>query len=239
MSLDTVCFSMYSLISKQVKASLVPKKVVAKIRQSSVLPTPVGPQNMRPAMGLTGSRSPKRARLSALQTDSTASFWPMMLRLSSSSKFMSRADSLAPTRSTAIPVHSATICATSSSMTCLCNDPAKSPSAMCCVDLPPWPILPWRISNRPIRSVSRNFKCCARSYCSATTAALFSFCTSSSSRLTDKCSWAISAPSTSWKSCCLTFEPASSITSIALSGKLRSAMYCDASLTAATSASGV
>eukprot|EP00443_Scrippsiella_acuminata_P110729 CAMPEP_0115689976 /NCGR_PEP_ID=MMETSP0272-20121206/61855_1 /TAXON_ID=71861 /ORGANISM="Scrippsiella trochoidea, Strain CCMP3099" /LENGTH=76 /DNA_ID=CAMNT_0003129815 /DNA_START=35 /DNA_END=262 /DNA_ORIENTATION=- len=71
---------------------------------------------MKPAMGLPGFRRPARARLKARETATTASLWPMRLRCSSSSNRISRADSDAPTCSTAMPVHPATTCATSSSV---------------------------------------------------------------------------------------------------------------------------
>jgi len=44
---------------------------------SSVLPTPVGPQNMRAAIGRLGSFSPTRARFKAEETADTASSCPI------------------------------------------------------------------------------------------------------------------------------------------------------------------
>mmetsp|Transcript_99063 Transcript_99063/g.256116 ORF Transcript_99063/g.256116 Transcript_99063/m.256116 type:complete len:203 (+) Transcript_99063:1355-1963(+) len=117
MSLDTVCFSMYSLMSKRIIESSDPKKEEESVLQSCVLPTPVGPENMKLAMGRLGFRSPARARRSERETACTASCCPMTDSWSTSSSFMSFADSLAPTCSTAMPVHPATTAATSSSVT--------------------------------------------------------------------------------------------------------------------------
>mmetsp|Transcript_96585 Transcript_96585/g.268471 ORF Transcript_96585/g.268471 Transcript_96585/m.268471 type:complete len:208 (-) Transcript_96585:2112-2735(-) len=117
MSLETVCFSMYSLMSRRIMASSVPKNVEARVLQSAVLPTPVGPENMKPAIGRSGFLSPARARRKARETLCTASSWPMMLRCNSASSCRSREDSEAPTCSTAMPVQPATTCATSSSVT--------------------------------------------------------------------------------------------------------------------------
>ena len=44
--METVCFSMNSLISKRIMESAEPKKVFANVLHSSVFPTPVGPQNL-------------------------------------------------------------------------------------------------------------------------------------------------------------------------------------------------
>ena len=47
MSLDTECFSMYSLISKRMIASLEPNNSSANVLDNSVFPTPVGPTKGR------------------------------------------------------------------------------------------------------------------------------------------------------------------------------------------------
>mmetsp|Transcript_107025 Transcript_107025/g.282229 ORF Transcript_107025/g.282229 Transcript_107025/m.282229 type:complete len:241 (+) Transcript_107025:132-854(+) len=117
MIFDTVCFSMNSLMSRRIMESVEPKNVDAKVLHTWVLPTPVGPQKMKLAIGLSGFRSPARARRSALATASTASSWPMMVLWSAFSRPISFLDSLAPTCSTAMPVQLATTSAMSFSVT--------------------------------------------------------------------------------------------------------------------------
>ena len=55
MSLDTVCRSMYSDISKRVSSS---PSCSANCFVTSVLPTPVGPASKKEPMGLSPDRSP-------------------------------------------------------------------------------------------------------------------------------------------------------------------------------------
>mmetsp|Transcript_53128 Transcript_53128/g.156493 ORF Transcript_53128/g.156493 Transcript_53128/m.156493 type:complete len:206 (+) Transcript_53128:113-730(+) len=117
MSFDTVCFSMNSLMSRRTIASSEPKKVEESVLQSCVLPTPVGPENMKLAMGRLGFRRPARARRSERETAWTASSCPMTDSWRISSSFIRRADSVAPTCSTAMPVQPATTEATSASVT--------------------------------------------------------------------------------------------------------------------------
>ena len=50
------------------------KRHAARDFASSVLPTPVGPKNIKLPIGLLGSLRPARARLTALEIDLTASF---------------------------------------------------------------------------------------------------------------------------------------------------------------------
>ena len=69
----TLCFSMYSLMSKRRKGS--PSRR-ASCLASSVLPTPVGPANKNDPIGLSGRASPARARLIAVVTVATAASWP-------------------------------------------------------------------------------------------------------------------------------------------------------------------
>jgi hypothetical protein len=61
---------------------------------SSVLPTPVGPRNMKDAMGRLGSDSPARERWMASATASTASSCPITRRCSSSDRCSSFSRSL-------------------------------------------------------------------------------------------------------------------------------------------------
>ena len=64
---------MYSDISKRTIASSDPKKYVASALQSSVLPTPVGPEKIKLAIGRFGLFRPTRARRIARDTATTAS----------------------------------------------------------------------------------------------------------------------------------------------------------------------
>ena len=50
-----------------------PKRLAAKARANSVLPTPVGPKNKNEPIGRFGSLRPARARRTALETATTAS----------------------------------------------------------------------------------------------------------------------------------------------------------------------
>mmetsp|Transcript_154270 Transcript_154270/g.494718 ORF Transcript_154270/g.494718 Transcript_154270/m.494718 type:complete len:259 (+) Transcript_154270:1368-2144(+) len=258
---------MYSLMSRRIIEASEPKNFLHKILQSSVFPTPVGPQNMKPAMGRTGLRSPARARRSARETAFTASSWPTMPRCNSSSNLMSRADSEEPTCSTAMPVQPATTAATSASVTFRCNicvawsekppvtlsklsktsflrsfnlmasskfsaDTASKicacnacNSSMCSDTAFPVRLDPCSISKRVDSSSSRTFNCCAKSYFSAATAFFFSCLIVSRSCFVAQRSAEVSLSNRPWKSSWRTLEPASSITSIALSGKKRSEMY--------------
>ena len=71
---DTVCFSIYSDISKRIMADSSPKIASANERANSVLPTPVGPKNKNEPIGRFGSLSPALARRMALATAFTPSF---------------------------------------------------------------------------------------------------------------------------------------------------------------------
>ena len=72
MILETLCFSMYSLISTRTKASSVSNINSAKALANSVLPTPVGPKKIKEPMGRLGSEMPARDRRMALATALTA-----------------------------------------------------------------------------------------------------------------------------------------------------------------------
>ena len=92
---DTEYFSIYSLMSKRIMASSEPKRALASVLASSVLPTPVGPKNRKEPIGRLGSFSPERARRMALAIALTASAWPITRSPSVFSSFSRRADSLA------------------------------------------------------------------------------------------------------------------------------------------------
>ena len=82
MSRATACFSMYSLMSKR-RNSL--PRCSASCLASSVLPTPVGPVKRKHPAGRSGCPSPARARLMARATVPTASSCPKTTRPSDSS----------------------------------------------------------------------------------------------------------------------------------------------------------
>src|SRR5215218_9472690 len=80
-------------MSMRIIAASSPKRASARVRASSVFPTPVGPRNRKLPMGRFGSESPARARLTASATASTASSWPITRSWSCSSRCMSRSRS--------------------------------------------------------------------------------------------------------------------------------------------------
>ena len=69
---------MYSDISRRTIASSEPKKYVANAFVNSVLPTPVGPENIKLAIGRFGLFNPTRARRIARETATTASSCPII-----------------------------------------------------------------------------------------------------------------------------------------------------------------
>ena len=72
MSLETVCFSIYSDISRRMRESTESNISPARHFTSSVLPTPVGPTKMKET-GLFLGEMPTRLRRMARDTASTAS----------------------------------------------------------------------------------------------------------------------------------------------------------------------
>ena len=75
-----MCFSIYSDMSKRMRASSLPKRAAASALQSSVLPTPVGPRKRKEPMGRPGSFSPARPRRMARATARTAASCPTTRR---------------------------------------------------------------------------------------------------------------------------------------------------------------
>ena len=75
--METLYFSIYSDISTRIKFCSEPNTVSAKALESSVFPTPVGPKNIKEPMGRFGSFSPTLPRLMACATACTASFCPI------------------------------------------------------------------------------------------------------------------------------------------------------------------
>ena len=77
MSRETLCFSIYSDISKRISAFSLSKRLAARALASSVLPTPDGPENINEPTGRLGSLSPALLRRTAFATADTASFCPI------------------------------------------------------------------------------------------------------------------------------------------------------------------
>ena len=124
MSLDTLCFSMYSLMSTLMIESSVPKSASASALESSVFPTPVGPRNRNDPIGLFGSLRPTRPLLMALETAVTASSWAITLLCRVFSRFLRRAPSSSASFLTGMRVHLDTTSAMSSAVT-------LSPAELC------------------------------------------------------------------------------------------------------------
>mmetsp|Transcript_19181 Transcript_19181/g.48752 ORF Transcript_19181/g.48752 Transcript_19181/m.48752 type:complete len:312 (-) Transcript_19181:1570-2505(-) len=127
MSRLTACFSMYSLMSSRTSASSLLNRYAASALASSVLPTPVGPRNMKDAMGPLGSARSARERWMASATASTASSWPIMRLCSSSVRCSSLSRSLATSLVTGMPVQREMTLATSASLTSYRLEPPPSP----------------------------------------------------------------------------------------------------------------
>ena len=117
MSRDTLCFSMYSLMSMRIINFSSSKRNSAKARASSVLPTPVGPRKMKEPIGRLVSERPARLRRTAFDTRCRAPSWPTTRCRSRSSMWTSFCASPSSNRPTGMPVHLLTSLAMSSSST--------------------------------------------------------------------------------------------------------------------------
>src|SRR6266496_502155 len=91
-SRDTVCFSMYSLMSSWISESSSPNRNSASVLDSSVLPTPDGPAKMNEPPGRFGSFSPALVRRMAWDSDLIAVSCPITRLCSSSSIRSNRRD---------------------------------------------------------------------------------------------------------------------------------------------------
>mmetsp|Transcript_8087 Transcript_8087/g.22501 ORF Transcript_8087/g.22501 Transcript_8087/m.22501 type:complete len:316 (-) Transcript_8087:1219-2166(-) len=227
---------MYSLMSRRTMLSSEPKYFSARRLVSSVLPTPVGPAKSMDAIGRFGSFRPHRVRLSERDTALTASSWPMTEPERSSSMFARISASSSVMRCTGMPLH---IAATDSISSIVTFAPPYAPSPVSSSIFTPSFVRLFLTS----RSLSRNRV--ASSKRSPRTAASFASLTCFSARHISIASMDV-ALSTSpvcsfWNMYCLmrAAEPASSIRSMALSGRKRSAMYREEIWTAAIIASSV
>jgi hypothetical protein len=112
---------MYSDMSTRIRADWSPKRNSVKRRATSVLPTPLGPRKTKEPMGRLGSRSPARLRRMAFETALRASSWPMTHLRSSSSMRSSFSVSSSSTSETGMPVISAMTWQMSFSSTTVCG----------------------------------------------------------------------------------------------------------------------
>ena len=95
---------MYSLMSIRISASSLSNIWRAKVRASSVLPTPVGPRNINVPMGFLGSFKPTLLRCIALTTLLMASACPTTAPFKSSPMWRSLSVSACTMRFTGMPV---------------------------------------------------------------------------------------------------------------------------------------
>ena len=107
---------MYSDMSTRISAFSSPKRYSARVRASSVLPTPVGPRKMNEPTGRRLSLRPARERRMARETAATASPWPTMRPCRASSMRASLADSFSSSLDSGIPVQRETMYSMSSSL---------------------------------------------------------------------------------------------------------------------------
>ena len=112
-----MCFSMYSDMSRLMRADSSPKRNSASVLASSVFPTPDGPRKMNEPLGRLGSLRPARVRRMAWDTDLMASSWPITRLWSSSSMRRSLAVSSSVSLYTGMPVQMERTSAMASSST--------------------------------------------------------------------------------------------------------------------------
>ena len=218
-SFDTLCFSIYSDISTRIIASSEPKTASANVFESSVFPTPVGPKNRNEPIGLLALFSPTLPLRTAFATAVTASVWPTTRLCNIDSNFNNLCCSFFPIFVTGIPVHIDTISSiVFSSITGLYSFSVPCHFAIAL--------------SRAVCALSKSFL--------RTAAPLKSPCLThiSSSRFNSATSSSLFVTDFGFGfSLILTFEHASSIKSIALSGRFLSLIYLVESFTAASTAS--
>jgi len=137
MSLATECFSMYSDMSKRIRACSEPNRNSVSRLATSVLPTPVGPRNRKEPTGRFGLLSPARPRRMARARAEIPSSWLMMCRCSSSSMRSSLFISSSLIWATGTPVQRATTSSMSPRVTTagwsrsMCQRVRKSSASFC------------------------------------------------------------------------------------------------------------
>ena len=187
-------------------ASASPNMNCASALASNVLPTPVGPANTNEPIGRFGSLSPERLRRTAFDTLLIAASWPMTRLWSSPSMPISRAWSSVDIRVSGMPVILETTSATTSSSTTPSASRLLSRQSRVIVCFFFLSLSAW---SRSAAAFSKSWLATASSF------SLLSFSTSSSISL--RSGGLVIALSR-------TRAPASSITSIALSGRQRPVM---------------
>ena len=218
---EVLKLSEYSLMSTRIMASLEPNISSASFLARQVLPTPVGPKNMKAPIGWLGSRSPTRLRWMAFTIFSMASSWAITSFFKVAAIFFSRSPSCSAILCTGTPDIRLTTSATLASVTGMrssfsdfCQDFRQSSN--------------WRSKASPLsRKLAANSK-----FWFLTASCFFSAINSISScnsRILSGTSTLVSRRR----------EPTSSMTSIALSGKNRSVMYRAVNLTHACNASSL
>ena len=201
---ETVNFSIYSLISIRINASEEPNMYFASSLAKWVLPTPVGPKNIKVPIGLLGSFSPTRLRNIAFTNFSIAVSWAITLDWRDSFIPANLMPSACAMRCTGIPdIIETTFAISSASTVCLLSFNCSSHA--CFIR-----------SSSTVSSFSLSRKLAASSKFCDFTASFFLLFASS---ISFSCS-SISFGTLILVRC--TREPASSRASIALSGKLRS-----------------
>mmetsp|Transcript_6965 Transcript_6965/g.10864 ORF Transcript_6965/g.10864 Transcript_6965/m.10864 type:complete len:205 (+) Transcript_6965:331-945(+) len=196
---------------------------------NSDLPTPVGPEKMKDATGRSGFLSPVRARRMAREHATTASSWPMRRACSVSSMFIKDAPSADDTFSTGIPVHAATILAMSDS--CTVGPTSPPPASTAALFSSIFALVIFWISLLSSTSLSLSAPAASKSW--VRIAVSFSLSRARSCLSSSLASSGMAALARR------TRDPASSIRSMALSGRKRSEMYWCANLAAASMASSV
>ena len=199
-------------MSSWISASSSPNRNSARALASSVFPTPVGPAKMNEPPGRLGSLSPARVRRIAWDSALMAASWPMIRLCSSSSMRSRREDSSSVSLTIGMPVETARTSAISSSSTSATT--SMSP-AFHCFSRSALAASSFFSPSRSEAAFSKSCASIAHSF-SRRTAAIFS----SNSR---RSGGAVIRRMRSR-------APASSIRSIALSGRNRSLTYRSASV---------
>ena len=212
---------MYSDMSILIKAFSSPNSVSANAFDNSVLPTPVGPKNKNEPIGLFGSFSPTLPLLIAFATASTASFCPITLACKFFSRFFNFSFSSSVIFFAGIPVQLAITSAIFSSVMFVTDLLFLFFHFFC------------SFSYLSFNSFSLSLKSAAFSNFCVRTASSLSFCISS---IFSSNSFKLSGSVYVFN---FALDAASSIKSIALSGKNLSLMYLVDIVTAASIASSV
>ena len=208
-------------MSTRIKASAEPNMNLANSFAKCVLPTPVGPRNMKVPIGRLGSFKPIRLLRMAFTRVSIALSWPITLPIKSSFIPMRRIPSVCAIFCTGMPeIMDTTFAICSSSTVSLFSRRLFSQFS-------------FMMSSWVLNSFSLSRKLAASSKFWSLTASFLRFFISS---ICFSCS-SISFGTEILIRC--TREPASSRASMALSGKNRSVMYLSANLTHASRAASV